>query len=83
MAREVSIKGPIEKIDGKLMLLIPLAVGGRELAECTKGIGRVEGDFLKIEVMPWMADKLGVSEGTIMAVDNSTGEFRMQRAVET
>jgi hypothetical protein len=33
--------------------------------------------------MPWMADKLGVSEGTIMAVDNSTGEFRMQRAVET
>ena len=82
MIRDVSIKGPIEKIDGKLMLLIPLVVGGRELADCTHGIGRVEGDFLKIEVLPWMAEKLGVSEGTIMAIDNTTGEFRMQRAVE-
>ena len=82
MARDVSIKGPLEKIDGKLMLQIPLAVGGRELADCTKGIGRIEGHFLKIEVLPWMAEKLGVSEGSVMAVDNTTGEFRMQRAVQ-
>ena len=83
MSREVSIKGPLEKIDGKLVLQIPLAVGGRELADYTKGIGHVEGHFLKIEVLPWMAEKLGVSEGTVMSVDNITGEFRMQRAVET
>ena len=83
MSREVSIKGPLEKIDGKLVLQIPLAVGGRELADCTKGIGRVEGHFLQIEVLPWMAEKLGVEEGTVMSVDNITGEFRMQRATET
>jgi hypothetical protein len=83
MSREISIKGPLEKIGGKLMLQIPLAVGGRELADCATGIGRIEGQFLKIEVLPWMAEKLGLSEGTIMSVDNITGEFRMQRAVET
>lgn len=82
MSREVFIKGPIEMVEGRLILQIPLAVGGDELKECTKGIGHVEGQFLIIEILPWMAEKLGVSEGTIMAVDNSTGEFRMQRADE-
>jgi hypothetical protein len=81
-AGSVSIHSPIERIDGKLMLQIPLAVGGRELAGYTKGIGRIEGHFLKIEIQPWMAEKLGVAEGTLMSVDNLTGEFRMQRAVE-
>jgi len=75
----VSIHGPIEKEEDELFLRIPLAVGGKELIGYTKGIGRVDGDFLKIEVMPWMAEKLGVSEGTVMRVDNLTGEFRMQR----
>lgn len=65
------------------MLSIPLAVGGRELIPYTKGIGWVEGYFLKVEIRPWMAEKLGVGEGTIMAVDNLTGEFRMQRYVES
>ena len=64
------------------MLRIPLVVGGRELSGCTNGIGRVEGDFLIVEMLPWMCEKLEVSEGTMMAVDNLTGEFRMQRAVE-
>ncbi|MDB6092853.1 MAG: hypothetical protein JWM32_415 [Verrucomicrobia bacterium] len=83
MSRKISIKGPLEKIDGKLLLQIPLAAGGRDLVDCTKGIGRVDGEFLKIEILPWMAGKHGVSEGTIMAVDNFTGKFRMERAVAT
>ncbi len=78
--RKVSIRGPIEREGGKLMLKIPLVVGGSDLIACTKGIGVVDGHFLKIEVQPWMANKLGVSEGTVMTVDNTEGEFRMQRA---
>ncbi|MDP1578831.1 MAG: hypothetical protein Q8M02_01045 [Candidatus Didemnitutus sp.] len=62
--------------------MIPLAVGGSDLIQCTKGIGVVDGHFLKIEVQPWMAEKLGISEGTIMSVDTTEGKFRMQRAVE-
>ena len=79
MARTVSIKGPIERVDDKLMLLIPLFVGGQDLAECAKGIGYVEGDMLKVEIMPWLADKLGVAEGTIVSVDNIDGKFRIQK----
>ena len=72
----------MEAVEGKLVLKIPLAVGGQELIGCTSGIGRVEGEFLLIEILPWMAEKLGVSEGSIMAVDNLTGEFRIQAAPE-
>lgn len=82
MAQPVSIKGPLEKIEGKLLLRIPLEVGGQTLIGCTKGIGHVDGDFLVIEILPWMIEQLGISEGDLLAVDNHTGEFRMQRAVD-
>jgi hypothetical protein len=74
----VSIKGPIESIDGQLALLIPLQMGGDELAKCARGIGEVEGDFLKIIILPWLAEKLGLSEGSLVRVDNDGGKFNIQ-----
>jgi len=37
----VSLSGLVEKIEGKLVLLIPLEVGGAELAQCARGIGEI------------------------------------------
>jgi hypothetical protein len=39
----VSLSGLVEKIEGKLVLLIPLEVGGADLAQCAWGIGENEG----------------------------------------
>jgi len=78
MAQVTSLTGPVENIDGKLMLRIPLAAGGSELVECSRGIGAVEGEFLSIHIMDWLAQKLGISEGSSVTVDNTNGKFNMR-----
>jgi hypothetical protein len=77
-----SLKGPVEKIDGKLALLIPLVVGGNELVECSRGIAEVEGDYLKIIIPDWLAEKLSIREGQIVHVDNSSGQFNLRSSDE-
>jgi hypothetical protein len=78
MDKFISIQGPIEKIDGKLTLMIPLAVGGQELFEYARGISVIEGEFLKVVIRDWLAEKLGISEGTLVDVDNEDGKFNIR-----
>ena len=78
-----SIEGPVEQIDGKLTLLIPLDAGGDELIECTQRIGEVQGEDLKIVIPDWLADKLGLYEGCIVHVDNRDGKFNIWRVSQT
>ena len=72
-----SLEGPLESIDGKLMLRIPLAAGGQALVACSRGIGVVDGDFLTVVIQPWLSSKLGVSAGSMMTVDNRNGKFNI------
>ena len=65
MANVITLTGPVENIDGKLLLRIPLDAGGSELVDASRGIGVVEGEFLSIEIMDWLAQKLGISEGSL------------------
>jgi hypothetical protein len=55
----------VEKIDGKLILRIPLEAGGSELLECSRGISEVEGDYLKILIPEWLAGVLRIDEGSL------------------
>ena len=72
-----SLEGPIENVDGKLVLRIPLAAGGQELIACSHGIGVIDGDYLTIIIQPWLADKLKVSTGSMISVDNRNGKFNI------
>ena len=74
----VSINGPVEDVNGKLKLRIPLVVGGHELIESSRGIGAVEGDFLVITIPEWLAKKLGVLSGTVVNVNNKDGRFNIE-----
>jgi hypothetical protein len=74
----ISIGGPVEEIDGKLVLRIPLDAGGRELAECSRGIASIEGDFLVVVIQGWLAEKLGLFPGSSVIVDNRDGKFNIQ-----
>jgi hypothetical protein len=47
MVEVVSLDGAVEMIDGKLAILIPLQAGGAVLARLAKGIGEIDGEFLK------------------------------------
>jgi hypothetical protein len=72
-----SLRGPVEKIDGKLILRVPLEAGGSELLECSRGISEVEGDYLKILIPEWLAGVLRIDEGSLVSVDNANGIFNI------
>lgn len=71
------LQGPIEKIDGKLILFIPLAAGGDQFIECSKGIAEVEGKYLKVIIPEWLAGTLRIDEGSVVNIDNKDGKFNI------
>jgi hypothetical protein len=73
-----SLCGPVEKVEAKLVLRIPLESGGDKLAECSKGISEIQDGFLCIEIRDWLAQKLNITEGSFVTVDNADGKFNIR-----
>jgi hypothetical protein len=48
------------------------------LVACSRGIGEVNGDFLSIHIKDWLAERLGMSEGSTVVVDNASGTFNIR-----
>ena len=80
MAEVVSLEGPVEVVNGELAILIPLEAGGSVLAPLAKGIGEIDGDFLKVIIRPWLAEKLRIAAGSLVIVDNANGKFTITRS---
>ena len=80
MAEVVSLEGPVEIVDGELAILIPLEAGGDVLAPFAGGIGKIDGDFLKVVIQPWLAEKLRIGAGSLVIVDNVNGKFTITRS---
>lgn len=72
-----TLEGPIEDIDGRLTMRIPLEAGGKELVSCSRGIGQVVGSELHVVIPPWLAEKLGIAGGMTVVVDNRDGKFNI------
>lgn len=73
-----SLSGPVDLIDGRLMLQIPLEHGGDQFVAVSRGIGAVVGDELHVTIPDWLAQKLGIVEGTIVDIDNHDGKFNIR-----
>ena len=80
MKNVTSLQGPVENVDGKLVLRIPLAAGGSELIESSRGIGEVDGECLKVTIPDWLAEKLGIRAGGQVSVNNFNGKFNIHPA---
>jgi hypothetical protein len=80
MAEVVSLEGPVEVVNGELAIFIPLEAGGAVLAPLAKGIGEIDGDFLKVVIRPWLAEKLRIGAGSLVIVDNANGKFTITRS---
>ena len=68
---------PVEKIEGELVLRIPLEAGGDHLIDCSKGISRVDGEYLTIVIPEWLAGMLRIAEGCLLSVGNENGKFNI------
>jgi hypothetical protein len=77
MDEVTSLRGPVEKIEGKLTLLIPLEAGGDQFVECTKGIAEIHGTFLRVTIPEWLSGLLRIDEGSTVSVDNVNGKFNI------
>ena len=73
------LEGPVEKIDGQLMLRIPLAAGIDALVASAKSIGTVEGEFFVVPIPDWLAQKLEVVEGSQVGITHRSGKFTIER----
>ena len=74
----MSLEGPVEKIDGQLVLLIPIAAGGDQLLRCSRGISEVQGENLKIVIQEWLAGMLRIEEGDLVTIDNANEKFNIR-----
>jgi hypothetical protein len=73
-----SLEGPVDLVDGRLTLVIPLEARGCEFIQCSNGIAEVDGESLNVRIPDWMADKLGIREGSLVQVDNKDGKFNIR-----
>lgn len=71
----VEITGPLEFIEGRWLLRIPLSAGGAQLAPLTRGIGKVVADILEVELSAGLVSKLGLHDGQELTVSNRDGKF--------
>ncbi len=82
-AKPVHVQGPLELADGRWLLRIPLAVGGRELIACTRGISEVRGDILEISVPENLVRNLKLKAGQHLWVNSDGGKFAFEWEPET
>ena len=80
MSDYVSIDGPIEMIDGRMLVRIPLEPYGKSLVDCTQSLSFIADDHLCIEIHEWMLEKLEMNAADLLHIDNANGEFNMRRA---
>ena len=73
----VSLQGPVERIDGQLTLRIPRDVGGDALYQVATKISSLDEECLNVVIPDWLAAKLGIVDGSIVAVDNRNHKFNI------
>jgi hypothetical protein len=78
MSDVTSLEGLVELLNGALVLTIPLAYGGNEFVACSRGIGKIEDDCLKVTIPQWLAEKLAIRQGSLVQVNNRDGKFNIR-----
>jgi hypothetical protein len=72
-----SVTGPVETLNGQMLLRIPLEVGGERLAYSARGISTVKEGYLEVRIPDWLAENLGIGERSLVDVDNTNGKFNI------
>ena len=68
MENVMALEGPVLKVNGELMLMIPMEDGGAGFVQCARDISEIQGEFLKIVIPEWLAGLLDIEEGDVVSV---------------
>ena len=75
----LSIEGPVERLDGQLILRIPLDAGGDRLRRTACMGCAVQGKDLIVPLPEWLASSIRLVEGTAVHVDDRWGRLNIAR----
>jgi hypothetical protein len=58
---------------------IPLDAGGEQLSIVARGISEIDGTDLLVTIPHWLAQKIGIGEGSEVYVDDRWGKFNITK----
>lgn len=73
--RRVSLEGPLERVEGRKVLRIPLDHGGRAIAPFAMDVSTVVGQHLIVDMPDLLCRHLGIGVGSIVVVSNRNGRL--------
>ena len=75
----LSLEGPVERFEGRLVLRIPLEAGGQQLRQTVCTACPVEGKDLIVAVPDWLASRFRLAEGSAVHLDDRWGRLNITR----
>ena len=75
----LSLEGPVECLNGQLILRIPLEAGGQQLRQSVCGQCTVEGKDLIVPLPEWLSTSIRLREGMAVHVDDRWGRLNIAR----
>ena len=72
------IQGPVEIVEGRLTLRIPLEAGAARLARSARGVGNIDSlGCLNVVIPHAVAEASGIREGSVVSADNRWGRLNI------
>ena len=75
----ISVQGPVERRDNRLILRIPMDAGGNQLRAVAQTTSFVEDDVLVVLLPEWLAERMHLGEGSEVYVDDRWGKLNIAR----
>ncbi len=75
----LSLEGPVERLNGQLILRIPLEAGGHRLRQTVCTECNVQGKDLIVPLPDWLTSSIRLAEGTAVHVDDRWGRLNIAR----
>ena len=75
----LSLEGPVEQLNGQLVLRIPLDAGGDRLRRTACPGCTVQGQDLIVPLPEWLAASIRLVEGAAVHVDDRWGRLNIAR----
>ena len=75
----ISLQGPVERRENRLVLRIPMDAGGDKLQVAARTTSIVEDGMLVVLLPEWLAQRMHLQEGTEVNIDDRWGKLNIAR----